>query len=183
MKFTKHLLAERHCIISTKLIQHQSESAHEKAGRRVKRMVRCVKEKKKNVSKPTKCNPKRLYGYLNDRRVVRDNIGSLRNSAGHLKSSDANMPSFITVFTDEHINKIPEENINHILPGEVQPLENIHFLVGEAKEKLGKLYIIKSTGPDDQYSRIIRRLSVIVSGPLTEIFSRSMTTGIVPEDW
>jgi len=163
----------------------ESEQAHEQAGRRVKRVVRSAKRnKEKNVAKMAKRNPKGFYAYVNERRVVRDSIGPLRNNAGDIKSSDADMSIilndyFATVFTDENMNDVPEAELHN----EVQPLENIHFLVDEVEEQLNKLNIYKSTGPDDLHPRMLRNLSEIISSPLTEIFNRSMTTGIIPDDW
>ncbi|KAG0420784.1 hypothetical protein EQH57_0007 [Dictyocoela roeselum] len=86
---------------------------------------------------------------------------------------------FVTVFTNENMDNIPEVEP----PGEVQPLENIHFLISEVEEQLCKLNIFKSTEPDDLPPRILRSLSEIISSPLTEVFNRSVTTGIILENW
>lgn len=79
---------------------------------------------------------------MNEKFVVRDRIVPLWYSAGYLISSDADMSTilngfFASVFTNEITNNIPEFE----LPGEVKPLENIHFIVDEVQRQLIKLNI------------------------------------------
>ena len=163
----------------------QSEADHKQSCREVKKVVRRAKRNKElNVARLAKHNPKAFYSYVNERRVVRDSVGPLQNTEGELKSSDTEVSDilnkfFASVFTNENTNNMPliEQ------PEGLDTLENIHFRVNEVQEHLCKLNIYKSTGPDDLHPRILRSLSDILSQPLTEIFNRSMSTGIVPKDW
>ncbi|KAF7684983.1 hypothetical protein CDIK_4268 [Cucumispora dikerogammari] len=105
----------------------------------------------------------------------------LQNTEEELKSSETEVSDirnkFIaSVFMNENTNNMPliEQ------PEGLDTLENIHFHVNEVQEQLCKLNIYKSTGPDELHPRILRSLSDILSQPLTEIFNRSMSTGIVP---
>ncbi|KAG0420707.1 hypothetical protein EQH57_0046 [Dictyocoela roeselum] len=76
----------------------------------------CQKRQEKQrelFAKSAKHNPKGFFAYVNERRVVRDSIGPLRNSAGDLKSSNADMSMilneyFTALVTDEKANDIPE---------------------------------------------------------------------------
>lgn len=96
-------------------------------------------------------------------RIVRTNNGRLRNSAGNLKSCNANMKNiinkyFLSVITNENMINITEIKQN----GEVYPF--IKFFV--YRIKINELHPIK-----------LRYPSEILSSPLTEIFNKSMTTG------
>ena len=163
----------------------ESQQAHTLAARRVNKVVRRAKRNKEiNVARMAKHNPKAFYAYVNERRVVRDSIGPLQNSAGALKTSATDKANilndyFVSVFTNEDTNNIPEVELYE----ELQSLENINFGVNEVQEQLNKLNIYKSTGPDDLHPRILKNLSEIISCPLTEIFNKSMSTGCIPADW
>ncbi|KAF2348737.1 Reverse transcriptase domain [Trinorchestia longiramus] len=60
--------------------------------------------------------------------------------------------------------------------------EHIHALEEVAKE-LSILNPYKSTGPDGFGPRILKETAEVISEPLTNIFNRSLETGIAPEDW
>lgn len=67
--------------------------------------------------------------------MVCDSLGPLRNRADSLKWSNADLSNilseyFVTVYTEKNVNNITK----HLLSGEVQALDNIHFLVNAVKE-------------------------------------------------
>lgn len=125
----------------------KSDEAHERAGKRVKRIVRSAKRnKEKNYYKSAKRSSKGYYAYVHERRDVRNSIGPLRNRVGDLKSFDADKSMklneyFSTVFTDERMNNIPDVE----LPGAVQPLKNNNFFNVEIDSHLSKLNVYKSS--------------------------------------
>ncbi|KAF2357223.1 Reverse transcriptase domain [Trinorchestia longiramus] len=57
------------------------------------------------------------------------------------------------------------------------------FTVEEVEEQLSILKPYKSTGPDGLGPRILKETAEVISEPLTNIFNRSLETGIVPDDW
>ncbi|KAF2343459.1 Reverse transcriptase domain, partial [Trinorchestia longiramus] len=57
------------------------------------------------------------------------------------------------------------------------------FTVEEVEEQLSILNPYKSTGPDGLGPRILKETAEVISEPLTNIFNRSLETGIVPDDW
>ncbi|KAF2351729.1 Reverse transcriptase domain [Trinorchestia longiramus] len=57
------------------------------------------------------------------------------------------------------------------------------FTVEEVEEQLSILNPYKSTEPDGLGPRILKETAKVISEPLTNIFNRSLETGIVPEDW
>lgn len=75
-----------------------------------------------------------MHTYVNERWVVSDSIGPLRNSAGALKSADTDMANilndyFVSAFTIENTKNIPEVEQYE----ELQPLENVNFGVNEVQ--------------------------------------------------
>lgn len=121
-----------------------------------------------------------------ERRIVRDIIGPLRNSAGDLKISDTDMPNilngyFVSVFTSENVNNIPEVEMSEEL--QPQPVEIINFSLNEVQDQLNKLNIYKATWLDDLHSRLLKNLSKIISSVLAEIYNGAMQTGIILVDW
>ncbi|KAF2353134.1 Reverse transcriptase domain [Trinorchestia longiramus] len=57
------------------------------------------------------------------------------------------------------------------------------FTVEEVEEQLSILNPYKSTGPDGLGPRILKETAEVISDPLTNIFNRSLETGIVTDDW
>ncbi|KAF2343362.1 hypothetical protein FHG87_025882, partial [Trinorchestia longiramus] len=53
----------------------------------------------------------------------------------------------------------------------------------EVEEQLSILNPYKSTGPDGLGPQILKETAEVISEPLTNIFNRSLETGIVPDDW
>ncbi|GAB0209533.1 mitochondrial enolase superfamily member 1 [Grus japonensis] len=51
------------------------------------------------------------------------------------------------------------------------------------RDRLGKLNIHKSMGPDGMYPQVLKELADVIARPLSIIFERSWRTGEVPEDW
>lgn len=87
--------------------------------------------KRINVAWIVKHNPNAFYAYGNERRVIRDSIGPLRNKAGALKSytemSNRLNDYLVRLFTNEDVTNIPEIELDEKL----QLWENINFTVNE----------------------------------------------------
>ncbi|KAF2349643.1 Reverse transcriptase domain, partial [Trinorchestia longiramus] len=78
-----------------------------------------------------------------------------------------------------HLTEIPQPpvlNTQDILSDGV-------FTVEEVEEELSIFNPYKSTGPDGLGPRILKETAEVISEPLTNIFNRSLETGMVPDDW
>ena len=53
----------------------------------------------------------------------------------------------------------------------------------EVQQRLKKIKIDKSPGPDGIHPRILRELSNVIARPLFLIFKGSIMTGTVPQNW
>ena len=72
-----------------------------------------TKKRNKELSIARICNhnPKSFYSYINERRIVRDNIGPLKTLEGILITTDNDMANimnnyFSSVFTIEQLNNV-----------------------------------------------------------------------------
>ena len=84
------------------------------ARRLVKRAVKQAKRNKEiNVARLCKTNPKVIYSYINERRIIRENVGPLKAPTGQMVTTDNDMVNtlntyFSSVFTHEQLNNIPQ---------------------------------------------------------------------------
>ena len=85
---------------------------------------------------------------------------------------------FQSVFTTENLSNIPE---CHELP--ILPLHNVAISVDGVKKLLCTLDSSKSCGPDNIPVRILKYCSVEIAPILTVIFTQSLNSGNLPEDW
>ncbi|CAJ0949616.1 unnamed protein product [Ranitomeya imitator] len=85
---------------------------------------------------------------------------------------------FSTVFTveNEMLGEIPRNDENTIL-------RVTNLTQEEVRNRLNKIKIDKSPGPDGIHPRVLRELSNVIDKPLFLIFSDSIATGSVPQDW
>ena len=184
--WTKQVLADQHWCQTGYWKEAESLWNKKKvAKRQVKRIVKQEKRNKElNIAGICKHSPKNFYFYINERRIVRVNIGPLKTLDGIVIITDNDMANtmnnyFRSVFTIEELNNVPQ--LGHY---EANILDTFNFRIEEVQEKLQHLNIIyKSTGPDMLHPRILRALEDNLARPLTHIFSNSVETGIIPEDW
>ncbi|KAF2349531.1 Reverse transcriptase domain [Trinorchestia longiramus] len=162
---------------------HRQEHIH--ACWAVKRTIKSTKRNKEiTVAAQDKTNPKSFYKYVNDRRLKRDTIGPLIDSDGSTQTDNKSKAKilntyFTSVFTHEDLTEIPQP---HVLNTQ-EILSDGVFTVEEVEEQISILNPYKSTGPDGFGTRILKETAEVISEPLTNIFNRSLETGIVPDDW
>ena len=130
------------------------------AKRQVKRIVKQEKRNQElNISRICKHNPERFYSYINERRILRDNIGPLKTLDGIVNTTDNDMANTInnyisSVFTIEQLNNVP-----HLGHYEGNILDTFNFSIEEVQEKLQHLNIcFKHMLPDMLHPRILRAL-------------------------
>ena len=108
-------------------------------------------------------NLKGFYSYINERRIVGDNIGPLKTHTGQIVTTDNDMANtlntyFSSVFTHEQLNNIPQ------LPRYVgNTLDTFNFRLEDTQEKLNHLNVNKSTGPDLLHATVLRTLEDMCS--------------------
>ena len=84
------------------------------ARRLVKRAVQQAKRNKEvDVARLCKTNPNDFYSYINERRIIRDNVGPLKTPTNQIVTTDEDMANtlntyFSSVNTHEQLNNIPQ---------------------------------------------------------------------------
>ena len=84
------------------------------AGRLAKRVVKQAKHNKEiNVARLCKINHKGFYSYINERRIIRDNVAPLKTVTGQIVTVYNDMVNslntyFSSVFTHEQLKNIPQ---------------------------------------------------------------------------
>ena len=80
----------------------------------VKRIIKLKKSNNElSIARICKHNPKSFHSYINERRIVRDNIGPLKTLDGTVITTDNDMANtmnnyFSSVFTIEQLNNVPQ---------------------------------------------------------------------------
>ena len=165
--------------------------AHVNACRAVKRILRRAKRnKEEQVALDAKQNPKAFYCYINDRKVCRESIGPLVDPGGNLVSDEAGMATllnnhFASVFTVENTDELPRLDAAQVDAADYADvtLDTVQFTPAIVEEKMGELEVHKSVGPDNMHPRVLKELKGCLSASLADIFTRSMATAEVPDEW
>ena len=122
-----------------------------------RQVERIEKQEKRNndlsIARICKHNPKRFYSYINQRRIVRDNMEPLKTLEGIVITTDNDMANtisnyFCSVFTIEQLNNVPQ-----LGQYEGNIVDTFNFSTEEVQEMLQHLNIYKSTGPDMLHPR------------------------------
>ena len=170
--------------------RHRTEvnvMAHVNACRSEKRILRRAKRnKEEQIALDAKRNPKAFYCYIINRRVCRESIVPLVDSGGNLVSDEAGMATllnnhFVSAFTVENTDELPR--LDAAQAGAGVTLATVQFTPAIVDEKLGELEVHKSVGPDNMHPRVLKELKRCLSVSLADIFTRSMATAEVPDEW
>ena len=153
------------------------------------------KQAKKSIKKGKKifenriaqgCNSssKKFFQYVNSKRVSNQNIVSLEDADGNLITDGKEMAKilndyFSSVFIDRDSNTVSapvDSEINETLIFNSITIEDI-------KQALDNLKPDKAKGHDGIYARTIIKSKITLAPMLLTLFSKSITTGEVPNDF
>jgi len=142
----------------------------------------------KKVAVSCKTNPKSFWKFIRSKSSVCSALGDLKISQSDnitviIKEDQEKAQAFV-----EHFSKhfTLENNLNFSeLPTILSPnsMPEVTFTEVDVHKQLSTLKIDKSPGPDLLHPRILYELRDVLVSPLTQIFSQSMSQGILPEDW
>ena len=124
---------------------------------------------------------KRFYGYMRNLQTAKSAVSQLTTSTGSLTTFDKEAAenlcqSFHKVFTSESGTVLFDTECS---------TENIvvSFDSETVLQKLLKLNVDKSPGPDGLHPAVLKHCADAVLEPLSLIFQKSYNTGNLPEDW
>ena len=129
-----------------------------------------------------KKNPKAFWQYTNSRLKTKAVIGELKDHDGTSQSEDTVKADifnayFSSVFTTED-QQVPELPCQH-----TSAIDNIEISVEDVCQKLKAVKTTSSAGPDGIHPRILCESANTISGPLANIFCKSLECGRLPPDW
>ena len=135
-----------------------------------------------------KKDSKSFYSYVKSKQRTKGGVGPLISQAGETVLDDkiaANMMNeyFASVFTVEDISNIPEPTKLFESMSEISKLKSIEITEEDVKNKLDKLKVGKSPGPDEIHPKFLYELRNELVRPLTKLFTLSLNSGIIPQEW
>jgi hypothetical protein len=141
----------------------------------------------KKLADNIKNDNKSFYAYVNSKRKTVHKTGPLQDNQGKLVDDDKEIANllneyFSSVFVEEDVNNIPDPSILYQGNGN-DHLDKIQISSAAVLNKLNMLNVNKSQGPDDIHGKLLYELRDKLSVPLTILFSKSLSTGVIPQDW
>lgn len=141
----------------------------------------------KSLADNIKNDAKSFYAYVNNKKVNTNNIGPLQDSQGNLVNSSEDVANllnkyFSSVFAVEDLNNVPVINLVNQL-NVTSRLCKMNIDKNVVFDKLSKLNVNKSQGPDEIHGKVLYELRHLLSEPLAFLFQLSLLTGVIPQDW
>ena len=137
--------------------------------RLLKRAVKQAKRNNKiNVARLCKNNPKGFYSYINERRIIRDDVGPLKTPTSQIVTMHWQWHGPHT----QHIHQLsvhPGTTEQHSTTPKIcgQHIDTFNFRLEDVQEKIIHHNLYKSTGPDLLHPRVLWTLEDMLCGALT----------------
>ena len=146
---------------------------------------RAKKDLERKLAKEAKSKPKPFYKYVNNSTKVKSKVGPLKDVKGNLLIDDNEIlqelnNTFSSSFTVEDTSHLPDPT--NIFSGNFC-LSSVHITDEMVLKKLKKLDPNKSPGPDKFHPKVVKELAQNLAMPLSIVFNKSLTEGVVPVDW
>ena len=146
------------------------------------RRARMMFERK--LARNLKTDVKTFWRYVNNGMKVRVPVGDLEREDGTVATTDTEKAEvlnqfFTSVFTIEDMENLPTMEERH--GGNILP--ELEITMHEVMDKLTKLKVDKSPGPDGMHPHVLHRLRKVLVTPLTKLFQLSAASGTLPEQW
>ena len=141
-----------------------------------------------NISMQCKSNPKKFWNYIKTKTRSSNGIGDIRHvkddgsiSLAKTDEEKANIfcNYFSSVFNVEDDSSFDELPIND----NVTSMSSINFDCVDIANRLKKLNVNKSEGPDGIHPRVLSENSDVLAYPLKLIFEKSFSLNKLPLDW
>jgi hypothetical protein len=179
-KNIRYLLRQKHIIYRKMRDDTSYKSAYKYASKEYDLAVNHWRDK---IESNLCANPSsnKLYKFVNSKLKSSNAIPPLCNNSNDLVFDDldkANLfnSSFQTFFTPDNNSFIPTLSpTNQMLPFQILPCD----ILKAARKMKGKL----SRTPEGIPTYFIKKVITALLQPLTAIFNRSLTSGVVPEQW
>jgi hypothetical protein len=149
------------------------------------RIARCRFEEQ--LAENIKNNAKSFYSYANSRNRAINKVGPLKTNNDKIINDNTEIASslneyFSSVFTVENLTSLP--NAHQFFTGnQSEAMSTVIITEDIVLNKLNKINVNKSNGPDEMHCKILYELRYELVKPLTYLFQQSLETSVVPQDW
>ena len=120
-----------------------------------------------------KDNSKVFWNYARSKTKTKSGISEFRKDNGSLTNTDLELKFFISVFTQENTDTMPE--IESISKGD--PLKYVIITPNMVLKKLSALNQSKSPGQDGFHQRVLKELKDVIALPFSTIYKISLNRG------
>ena len=182
----KHRLWQRY--IETR--DGQKYAAYVQARNKTNSLIkRYQRETCKLIAESVKRNPKKFWSHINDKTKIKSEIpnlvkGTLPDGSKNMTTSVSEKTEVLSDFFSSVFTLEPPGDVCPEPPRDIrQSMVDVDFSQQQVEDRLAKLNISKSVGPDNIHPRVLKELKSVISLPLSLIFRTSYATGIVPGDW
>jgi len=154
----------------------------------VRKESRAVVQRNQSVvAKACKNNPKKFWQYIKSKTTISSGIGDLIVQEGVstkvISDDSAKAQLFAEFFAS--IYTIESENPFEMIPNVLSPNSMLQIEIDEnvVANKLLKLKLNKSPGPDMLHPRVLHEIRNEIVTPLTLLYNQSLCVGTVPDEW
>ena len=158
-----------------------------KARNKVKAIIRKSKRNfERNVGIQSKSNPKIFWSHVRSKLktktgvtpLLQDEKDEISTKFDDKVKANILLKQFDIFFTEEPNAEVP------VLDKKTEVnLPNINITEEMVRNKISKLNVNKSWGPDEMHSQILLELVDLVSKPLALLLNKTMDEGCIPQDW
>ena len=144
--------------------------------------IRSQAEYEGSLIERSKETPKVLHSYIRNKKIGRPSVGPLTLASGELSDEPASMAecfaqSFAAVYTSASpTDPAPHQRSEAVIP-------DIVITTDSVKNALLKLDGSSAMGPDGVHPFLLKSCASQLAYPLTVIFHRSLSEGVVPFAW
>ena len=163
---------------------HANYVQYKKETKSLKKSTRKAKRKyEKKLAKQVRHNKRAFYRYVNSKLTVRPELREIQNENGVMVDKEEDVCNilgqyFSSVHTARWVGELPEMSEQF-----ETELSNIRITQQTVRERLVKLNVNKSCGPDNIHPFVLQATADASCVPLQIIFSKSLNSGECPLDW
>ena len=147
---------------------------------------RHVRDYERSVALGSKRNPKRFWSYVNSKRKSKSHIGPLQRPDGSKTDDSAEMANVLSdEFKSAMSPTVPDDElVPDLRPVPERPaMTEVRITLYGVRTALRLLNANKSAGPDGLHCRVLKELADVIALPIYLICRKSLSTGIIPDDW
>ena len=141
------------------------------------------KRYEKGIAESVKENPKSFWAYVNSKTKMRSGIGDLKDENNIMRSSDEDKSNILNDFFAAVFTREGDSVIKDVAPKTLDSLHDIDVDIDKVKKILLGLNPTKSCGPDECHPRMLKETADILSGPIPQLFTKSLQSGTLPKQW